>query len=231
MKTTILDSRTVAIVKDLDVQTRHGANGEFESKTILFRIAVDRDYKTTRTENGKTISEYPTDFWLAKATGAVAQAFADNCTAKRDDGKLISRHLLLNGNFENYQSTRKQTVKSQPQVNINGQVYQLSLDLEVDVPTHNTIFVIDNFKFLDKKPEKMAANTGTTVSSVSSVTPIIAQPAQTQPQVQLAPAQQQPIQYQQPAPVGLTQMITPIQQGQALAVDPNFVVTGEDAPF
>ena len=48
MKTSILNARTVSIVRDLRVEKRQGANGEFESKDILFRIAVDRDYKVTR---------------------------------------------------------------------------------------------------------------------------------------------------------------------------------------
>ena len=123
MKTSILNARTVAIVRDLRVEKRQGANGEFESKDILFRIAVDRDYKVTRQENGKTISERPTDFWLAKATRNVAQIFADHCSATKEDGKLISRHLLLSGNFENYQNTRNVKAKVQPQVNINGSAF------------------------------------------------------------------------------------------------------------
>ena len=43
MKSTILDARTVSVVRDLRVEKRQGVNGEFESKDILVRIAVDRD--------------------------------------------------------------------------------------------------------------------------------------------------------------------------------------------
>ena len=237
MKTTVLDARTVAIVRDLKVEQRTGANGTFESKDILFRIAVDRDYKVTRQENGKTISEYPTDFWLAKATGATAQAIADYCTATKEDGKLISRHLLLNGNFETYQKARK--VKVQPQVNINGQLYQL--DLEVDVPDTNTIFVIDSFKFLDRNPENVqSANTGNSVT-MASLTPISPVPATQTPQ---------PVQASAPVNTAPAVAVAPVQVAQPVAtvavaqpaqtdvvginppvVDPNFVPAGETAPF
>ena len=247
MKTTILDARTVAIVKPLETTKRNGANGEFESKTILLRIAVDRDYKTTRTENGKTISEYPTDFWLAKATGAVAQAIADNCAQFKDDGKLVSRHLLLNGSFEGYQSTRKQKVNAQPQININGQVYQLNLNLDVDMPTNNTIFVIDSFRFLDKKPGQPQANTGTTTATVASVMPVGTVQTMIQNQAAPAPAQpvtqvmQQPMQQQQAQPVEVVanqgqpvmQVAPPAGAGITIAptVGDGFVATGKVAPF
>ena len=235
MKSTILDARTVAIVRDLKVEKRQGVNGEFESKDILVRIAVDRDYKVRRTENGKTIEEYPTDFWLAKFTGSVAQVFADHCTSKKEDGKLVSRHLLLSGNFENYTNARK--VKVQPQVNIGGQLYQL--DLEVDVPNNNnTIFVVDSMKFLDKNPENATAQTGTTVTT-TSVTPVnaipVAQPIAPVAQAPVAPAPAvQPVApVAQPA-VQVAQSIAPVAEVPAMnppVVDPAFVQTGETAPF
>lgn len=235
MKSTILDARTVAVVRDLRVEKRQGSNGEFESKDILVRIAVDRDYKVRRVENGKTIEEYPTDFWLAKFTGPVAQVFADHCTSIKEDGKLVSRHLLLSGNFENYTNTRK--VKVTPQVNIGGQIYQL--DLEVDVPNNNTIFVVDSMKFLDKNPESTPAQVGTTVTT-ASVMPVgpapvatapVAQPVQTAPVAQPAtpvatapiPVQTQPAQVAQP--VDLAGAMNPP------VVDPNFVPAGQTAPF
>ena len=220
MKSTILDARTVTIVRDLKVEKRQGVNGEFESKDILVRIAVDRDYKIRRTENGKTIEEVPTDFWLAKFTGAVAQVFADHCTSTKEDGKLVSRHLLLNGNFENYTNTRK--VKVAPQVNINGQIYQL--DLEVDVPNNNnTIFVVDSMKFLDKNPEASTTQTGTTVTT-ASITPISPAPVATP----VAPVAQAPVQV---APQPVAQPVDLSASMNPPVVDPAFVQTGETAPF
>ena len=203
MKTCLLDARTVAIVRDLRVEKRQGVNGEFESKDILVRIAVDRDYKVTRTENGKTISEYPTDFWLAKFTGNVAQIFADHCAGTKEDGKLVSRHLLLNGNFESYKGVRKVT----KQINVNGQLYNVEFDVEVD----NTIFIVDSMKFLDKNP---SSTTQANTSSVVTVTPVasaqvatpVAPVAPTAPVAPVAPAQpvavaSQPVQVSAPVAV------------------------------
>ena len=244
MKTSILNARTVAIVRDLRVEKRQGANGEFESKDILFRIAVDRDYKVTRQENGKTISERPTDFWLAKATGNVAQIFADHCSATKEDGKLISRHLLLSGNFENYQNTRNVKAKVQPQVNINGQIYQLDLEVEVPVENNsNTIFIVDSIEFLDSNPANRTpsgGNTGATVSSAVA-TPVtaspvpVAQPAQA-PVQQAQPVQQvaQPVaQPAQPVQVAPQTVVQPVQ-AQTPIMNPPVVGAGFDgqtAPF
>ena len=241
MKSCILDARTVAIVKDLTVEQRQGANGAFESKEILFRIAVDRDYKVTRQENGKTIQEYPTDFWLAKATGPVAQAFADHCTAKKEDGKLVSRHLLLLGNFETYQKSRN--VKETVQVNINGALYNVNVDL--NVPDTNTIFMVDSIKFLDRPQNTQANNTTVATATATPAMPVA--PAQTAP---VAPAQAvAPVAPAQTAPVAPevapAQVATPVAVQGAVAqvaqdmsqamnppvVDPNFTAVGQTAPF
>lgn len=210
MKSTILEARTVTVVRELKVEKRTGVNGEFESKDILIRIAVDRDYKVTRTENGKTISEYPTDFWLAKATGNLADVINNYCTATKEDGKLISRHLLLSGSFENYTNTRK--IKTNPQVEINGVMYQL--ELEVEAPSNNTIFVIDSIKFLDKNPETVQAQTSNTVTT-ATVTPVTPVPV-AQPAVQAAPVQQ---------------AVQVVQATEAPTVAANYTPAGETAPF
>ena len=89
----VMDCRTVNIVKDLTVETRNGVNGAFESKEILFRIAVDRDYKITKYENGQPVQVTPTDFFLAKAVGNTAQVFADHCTDKKENGKIGRAHV------------------------------------------------------------------------------------------------------------------------------------------
>ena len=170
MYSTLLDARTVAIVRDLKVEQRNGANGTFESKSILFRIAVDRSYKVTRQENGKTISEYPTDFWLARATGNTAQLINDYCTAKKEDGKLVSRRLLLSGNFENYDSPK--TVHGVLPVVINGVQYNVEGDVPVQY-NKETIFVVNEMKFLDsqKKNEGTGA-TQATATPVGVATPV-----------------------------------------------------------
>lgn len=249
MQSTVLDARTVSIVRDLQVEQRTGANGTFESKSILFRIAVDRPYKVTRQENGKTISENPTDFWLAKATGNVAQAIADYCTAKKEDGKLASRRLLLNGNFENYNSPRK--IKATLPVTIGGVMY--NVEGEVEVPNNtSTIFIVSEFKFLDSNPQNRQ-NTGTTVTPAVA-TPVgqaqpagqvpvgqpvatTAQPTPAQTTAQPIPAQATPQTVQS---VGATAQNAGTVQG-AEAFDPNamnapvvgdgFIPEGQTAPF
>lgn len=239
MKSCILDARTVAIVKDLTVEQRQGANGAFESKEILFRIAVDRDYKVTRQENGKTIQEYPTDFWLAKATGPVAQAFADHCTAKKEDGKIVSRHLLLIGNFETYQKSRN--VKETVQVNINGMLYNVNVDL--NVPDTNTIFMVDGIKFLDRPQTTQANNATVATATAAPATPATpatpampAMPAAQTPvaQAPVAPAPTPVAQPTQTEPV--TNAVTQVAQDMSQAmnppvVDPNFTAVGQTAPF
>jgi hypothetical protein len=234
MKSCILEARTVALVRDLKVEQRQGANGTFESKDILFRIAVNRDYKVTRTENGKTIQEYPTDFWLAKATGQLAQIFKDNCCKIKEDGKLQSRHLLLSGSFENYTNTRKVAV--QPQVNINGQVYQLNL--EVEVPNNNnTIFIVDGITFLDSNPDKVQPVT--TATAVATAVPVpVAEPTGTvatpaQPvQTVAQPAQSVATPAQPVNPVQPAQVVNPVVNAMnPPVVDAGFQTNGVEAPF
>lgn len=230
--TTMLDCRTVAIVKDLVVEQKTGANGIYEAKSILFRIAVDRDYKVTRQENGKTISEYPTDFWLAKATGAQAQAIADYCSAKKEDGKLVSRRLLLTGSFENYNSPRK--VKAVLPVNIGGVMY--NVEGEVEVPNNTaTIFIIDKFKFLDSNPQNRQASGTATATAQATATPV----SQGQPAGQYVPVgNAQPAQPVQTAPqtvqsVGGTVQSAGTVQGamNPPVVGEEFVPEGQSAPF
>lgn len=237
MYSTILDARTVAIVRDLKVEQRNGANGTFESKSILFRIAVDRSYKVTRQENGKTISEYPTDFWLARATGNVAQAINDYCTAKKEDGKLVSRRLLLSGNFETYDSPK--SVHGIIPVVINGVQYNVEGDLPVPY-NKEMIFVVGEMKFLDSQKKNDGAGTtqatatpvgiatpagnaqggnvqagGTVQATGSAVPTVAAQPVQggtvqsAQP-VQSAPASQAPT---QPVQSGTVQSAAPVNGG------------------
>lgn len=231
MNSTILDARTVAIVKPFQVEKRQGQNGEFESKSILVRIAVDRDYKVRRTENGKTIEEYPTDFWLCKFTGAVAQVFADHCTALKEDGKLHSRRLLLSGNFENYDKPRKVS----KQINVGGNLY----DIEFEVADNNTIFVVDSMKFLDKNPNANAtANGAVVVTPVAQAvaTPVAQAQPVAQPVVATAPvAVSAPMVIEQVAQTMATPVAqvvaTPAEAPAVPVVAPGFIPAGETAPF
>ena len=238
MNSSILRARTVAIVRDFKVEKRQGANGEFESKDILFRIAVDRDYQVSVTENGITGKKRPTDFWLAKCTGEVAERFNKFCTAKDEQGKLVSRHLLLGGNFEQYQKPRK--IHATPQVNMNGQLVQLEFDMEV--PDTSTIFIVNDIEFLDGKKDTTPANT-TPTATIASMTPVGTAPAQAP--VQTAPVAQpvatapvaQPV---ATAPVAQPAQATPVTQAPVAdmsnAMNPpvvgaEFTPDGQTAPF
>ena len=167
MQRTIMNARTVSIVKPFKVETKQGVDGPFESKSIMVRIAANRDYKRPRTENGKTTYEYPTDFWLAKFTGSTAEAFNKYCTDTKEDGKLISRHLLLEGAMENYIGVRKEHVS--PLVDVKGELLQLEMDVELN--ERNTIFIVDSMTFLDSQPVKPQSTTGTVVTA-AVVTPV-----------------------------------------------------------
>lgn len=242
MNSSILRARTVAIVREFKVEKRQGANGEFESKDILFRIAVDRDYQVSVTENGITGKKRPTDFWLAKCTGEVAERFNKFCTAKDEQGKLISRHLLLGGNFEQYQKPRK--IHATPQVNMNGQLVQLEFDMEV--PDTSTIFIVNDIEFLDGKKDTTPANT-TPTATIASMTPVGTAPVQGATPVQAtAPVAQAPVQtapVAQPvatAPVAQPVQVAPVTQAPVAdmsnAMNPpvvgaEFTPDGQAAPF
>lgn len=246
--------RTNAIVRtvwaqDLVTETKNGTNGPYESKSILFRVATDRNYKVTTMVNGQPVTDNPTDFILCRATGSVAQAFSDHCTSRDKEGKLQSRHLALIGHIETYQSPRK--VPLNTQVNIGGLLYNISAETEIKVDGH--IFVVEEFEFLDSKPREVSTIPGATVSSVNvspvatpAQAPVSAAPVQpAQAPVNVAPAQTvQPAQVQAPvyaqAPVMAGAVVAQNVTADPLAgnmnapiptVDTNFNVAGQTAPF
>ena len=241
----VMDARTVSIVKELTTEQRQGINGNFESKEVLFRIAVDRDYKITKYENGQPVQTTPTDFFLAKATGNTAQVFADHCCFKKENGKLQSRHLLLTGHFETYQKDR--VVTETVPVNFGGQVYNVEVSLSV--PDTNYIFIVDKLKFLDNKPQNAQTNgtqaisvgtpvlAGTVPQNASVATPVAGQA----PIAGVAPVMQNPIMPAvQPNPVApataVQSAVSEVVQDMNNAMNPptidaNFTPVGNTAPF
>lgn len=244
MNVTMMNARTVAVTKELTTEMRHGANGDFESKSIFFRIAVDRNHRLARTVNGQTTMEYPTDFYLAKATGAVAENLAKYCTAKKADGKLVSRHLLLKGSFETYQKDVVEPVELQ--VNINGTLYNVKGETTLKNRTQY-VFVIDEFTFLDKNPTpNNGGNVATAAPAMATAAPAAyaSQPQQAAPVMAQAPVTQMPqgqVPMAQPsasvmaqAPVAAQPVMAQAQAPvapQAPTVDQNFVAAGGTAPF
>lgn len=214
-------------VKELTSEKRQGNNGEYDAKSILFRVASDRNYTRTVMKDGKQVQERPTDFALCRANGALAEVIANHCTAKNGEGKLISRHLYLDGHFEMYQSKRNFKIENSP-VNIDGVTYNLNFDTKQNVD--GLIFVVDEMEFLDKKPTPTTQAQGVTVSNVSVVAPaqnavadaVVGQPvAQTpQPIYAQAPVAQAPV-AQTPQQVAVAMNAPVVPEGY----------TGETAPF
>jgi hypothetical protein len=232
--------RTDAVVRtvwsqELEVSKKQGATGDYDSKQILFRVATDRNYKVTRTVNGQQVSERPTDFILCRATGSTAQVFADNCTAKDKEGKLISRHLYLIGHIETYRSPRKFPV--QATVNYNGQLLNISLETEAQVDGH--IFVVDEIEFLDSKPREVSTVAGATVANVTVVPAQTATPVQNVAPVQnTAPVQNvvpnvgTPVQVVgQPIQMVYSNPIAGAMNEPIPSVSTDFNTQGESAPF
>ena len=232
MKTCILDARTVSIARGLKVEQRHGANGDFESKDILVTIAVDRDYKVTRTENGKTVSEYPTDFWLAKFTGNLAQVFADYCTTTKEDGKLESRRLLLSGCFENYIKPRKVKKTLSRDVEIDGVCYTIEFeDEEIEIEDNReTIFVVDSMKFLDSKNTSSTNTTTSTSNGKVKITASNGKPSgnNTSTKVKVTGNTASGSQMRR---VEKPNTDSKVEEVETPSVDPNFVPEENIAPF
>lgn len=232
MLRTTANVRTVW-VKELQVEKRQGPNGEFDAKSILFRVATPRNYTRTVTRDGQQVEERPTDFILCRANGATAQVIADNCTAVDASGKLVSRHLGLVGHIETYMTDRTFKVENLP-VSINGQTYNLNFDTTQKVDGH--IFVVDEIEFLDPKPQNKVQAGQATVSNVQ----VSATPAQATTQTQATAQPTAPAQTVQAQPQANAQTntvtATPTAQTNPIegAMNPPTVpegYTGEECPY
>lgn len=221
-------------VKELQTEKRQGPNGEFDAKSILFRVASNRNYTRTVTKDGQQVEERPTDFILCRANGSTAQVIADNCSAVDANGKLISRHLNIYGHIETYVTDRTFKVENLPLSIANVGTVNVSFDTTQKVDGH--IFIVDEIEFLDPKPQPKVQAGQVTVSNVQVAS------AQTQTQATTAPqtTAQVPVQNAQPAqtPVQTAQPVqatTPQAQPMATgAMNPPVVpdgYTGEGAPF
>ena len=191
-------------VKELQTEKRQGPNGEFDAKSILFRVASNRNYTRTVTKDGQQVEERPTDFILCRANGSTAQVIADNCSAVDANGKLISRHLNIYGHIETYVTDRTFKVENLPLSIANVGTVNVSFDTTQKVDGH--IFIVDEIEFLDPKPQPKVQAGQVTVSNVQVA------PAQTQTQATTAPqtTAQVPVQNAQPAQ-------TPVQTAQPVA--------------
>lgn len=204
--------RTVRLVKPYTESKRTGINGEFTVKEVLFLMACDRPYKVTKVENGTQKKEHPTDFFLMKATGPIAELFAKYCSATKPDGKLISRRLFITGTEEKYKKTVVDDIPVDLSgVNINGIVMPAGSTIAVkkERTEENSIIMVDSITFLDSNPENQQNNavtvqTTATVSTPSTVVnvqqptvqatqPVAAVAQPTVVQTQAAPVESTPV--------------------------------------
>lgn len=231
-------------VKELQTEKRQGPNGEFDAKSILFRVASNRNYTRTVTKDGQQVEERPTDFILCRANGSTAQVIADNCSAVDANGKLISRHLNIYGHIETYVTDRTFKVENLPLSIANVGTVNVSFDTTQKVDGH--IFIVDEIEFLDPKPQPKVQAGGVTVSNVQvstgqvqATTAPVAQAPQATAQTTQAPVQNaQPVQTAQPVAQATAQPVqatTPQPQAMvAGAMNPPVVpegYTGDGAPF
>lgn len=191
MQSCLLIGRTSMITKELTyTQLTNNAGQVNNQASISFNLAVDRPYKAGPADaNGRR--QNPTDYIHCRATGPVAETFNKYCTAKREDGKLRSRHLALQGRFEVYTSTRKVEVPKQ-QINIGGQVYEITVPA-VPVTQTNYVFVVTGMEFLDSVAN--SGNAGGAVATQPAQAQAVAMPVATQPaqiQTQAQPALMMP---------------------------------------
>ena len=172
-------------VKDLQVEKRQGQNGEFESKTILFNVATDRNYKTEQKQpDGSVKKVVPTDFYLCRAKGDVAQRIADFCSAKNAEGKTISRRLNLFGHMETYKKAQQFTPTANMQFP-DGNVYPVTITHEEQLD--GVVFIVEEFEFLDSNPANKDGNAvkQTPVATIGAPVQATAQTQTTQAPVQV----------------------------------------------
>lgn len=130
--------RTVWVGNPEVANTKNG-----DVNRILFRIAVNR-YTGKVNPDGTKVQE--TDFVLCSALGQAADFIIKNCSAKKPDGKVYSRMLLVNGTFRSYKVEK--LFKVSPA--INGQ----QINMDITVPDYEQWQMqVNTVEALDKRPD------------------------------------------------------------------------------
>lgn len=223
MQRFIADGNVVRITRGL--QTFTGNNGQ-QVPQLFFTLAIKRNYQAGQGDN----RDYPTDFMHCKVTGRNAEIFNQYCSQVDQNGKLISRHLMVEGEITQYKTTRKVEVPAL-QVNLGGQMYSIQPD-PVEIPDTGTTLEVDRISFLDYKNNN-TQNAQATVQPVAQGTqiamPVATPVANPVAQVVAAPQQvnvpQAVAQTAQPvAPViqaaQPTQVVAPVAQPTAQVAQP-----------
>jgi uncharacterized OB-fold protein len=196
MQNCILIGRTTMLTSELKyTELTNNAGQKNNQASISFNFAVDRPYKAGPADaNGRR--QNPTDYIHCRATGPVAETFAKYCTGKKADGKLMSRHLSLQGRIETYTSIRNVEVPKQI-VNINGQQYEIAVP-PVEVNQTNYVFVVTSIEFLDSVSN--SGNAGGAVQAQATVAQPVAQPVATQASAMPAPTMAMPVEATEAGP-------------------------------
>lgn len=223
MQRFIGDGNVVRITRGL--QTFTGNNGQ-QVPQLFFTLAIKRNYQAGQGDN----RNYPTDYLHCKVTGRNAEIFNQYCSQVDADGKLISRHLMVEGEITQYKTTRKVDVPAL-QVNLGGQLYSIQPD-PVEIPDTGTTLEVDRISFLDYKNNNNAQNAqATTVQPVAqgTIMPVATPVANPVAQVVAAPQQMnvpQPV-AQTAQPVATvaqtaqpTQVAAPVAQPTAQVAQP-----------
>lgn len=213
---------------DLETKTLQGSQGPYEAHSLLFVVASTRNRKENVYENGvlkldaqgQPVKERKSDFLLCKATGELAKTIDKHVKSFRNEAgqeKLNSRFLFISGTLETYEKERKVDINKP--VNIGGQIYNVAFSEMI--PDTKTIIRIDEFEFLDSKPNDQEV----IVTAVDAGTPAVA-PVQAVP-VGAAPVA--PVQAAVPAP----QVSVAVPAAPAVPVAPTAPVApaAPQAPF
>lgn len=141
-------------VHELKVENKVGTDKvPYVAKSITFKVASNRNYPVTKVINGVPTKIRPTDFVFCKATGQLAQVIADYASERKPDGKIVSRHLYLEGHLETYVGSKE--IELNEKVPLGDKTYNVKFKPKVAVD--QTIFIVKELEFLDSAPAKPKA--------------------------------------------------------------------------
>lgn len=154
----ILVGRTVSVNELREVNVNK--EGKEPSYAINFRVASDREFGRMVTQaDGTTRRETVSDFLNCVAYGNLAKTVDQFLNLKKEDGKILSRRIYLEGSLESYNIER--TIEQIIEVEINGKMETVKVPMPVSYTGYS--LRVDKIQFLDANPENQAKRNGTGV--------------------------------------------------------------------
>lgn len=154
----ILVGRTVSVNELREVNVNK--EGKEPSYAINFRVASDREFGRMVTQaDGTTRRETVSDFLNCVAYGNLAKTVDQFLNLKKEDGKILSRRIYLEGSLESYNIER--TIEQIIEVEINGKMETVKVPMPVSYTGYS--LRVDKIQFLDANPENQANRNGTGV--------------------------------------------------------------------